>query len=119
MKLVMGLLILFSAILAQAACPKDEASFVADAPALLVKFAFIETSGKTSDFTKELGKAATGGAATIKVGDENLVFARADYKAESVSGVMKCDKAKNKVIFLSVGWDAGLNGSGVKGVGIQ
>ena len=119
MKIALMLPVLFLAMSANAACPKDETTFVAEAPALLVKFAFIETKGQTSDFTKELGKAATGGAASIKAGNENLIFARADYKAESVSGVLKCDKTKNKVIFVSLGWDAGGAGSGVKGLGIQ
>jgi hypothetical protein len=105
--------------IAQAACPKTEKEFVETAPALLVKFAFKETNGKTTDFSPELGKNAAGGATTIKVGNEDLYFARADYKTESVSGVLKCDKVKNKVIFLSLGWDNGLNGNGVKGLGLE
>jgi hypothetical protein len=100
---------------ANAACPKTEKEFLDLAAPFLIERASKETHGITTDFSTQLGKGAVSGAANFKSGEETLYFVRADYKTESVSGILKCDPVQNKIIVITLGWDNGKKGSGVKG----
>jgi len=107
--------ILLLAGAANAECPKTEKEFMEQAAPFLVDLASRETKGVTTNFSSHLGKGAVSGVATMKNGSEVWYFVRADYKDESVSGVLKCDNLKNKIVAMSIGWGNGKKGSGVKG----
>ena len=114
MKIFFFFSILFSIFCANAACPKTTNEFQDQLLKFLIQLAVKETKGQISDFSAKLGKGgAVAGSTSIQAGTENWYFVRADYKTESVSGVVKCDLEKQKLVAESLGWDNGAVGSGV------
>ena len=101
--------------IANAECPKTEKEFMDKSAPFLVDLASRETKGVTTNFSSQLGKGAVSGTTTMKNGTEVWYFVRANYKTESISGVLKCDSVKNRIVAMSLGWDNGPKGSGVKG----
>ena len=116
MKTMMLFVLLLSATTVNAACPGDSKEFLSQSVKFLIQLAAKESNGKVSDFSSKVGGEAGSGAATFRVGSETLYFVRAENKSnsESVSGVVKCDTQKDKLVAMSIGW-ASPKGSSVRG----
>lgn len=88
----------------KADCAASQDEFQSKAAAFLIQQAAKENKGATSDFSAKVGKEASAGTASLKVGSDVAFFVMAHSATETVSGVVKCDKATKKMAVASLGW---------------
>lgn len=105
---------------ASADCTTSQSEFEGSAATFLIQQAHRENKGATSDFSSKVGTGASAGTATLRTKTETLYFVMAGYNAESVSGIVRCDKKTKKLIAVNLGWNNGdKKTSGVTGGAID